>query len=245
MKFCYPATIALTAVATIAQAADFCGPSRNDYDSIQAGQYKIYHGSGEISGQLCSAVDSFTDHTVAFHTNANIPETSSGGTNNLNPVTFAAAQLLADSKRVGEIKSIPVTLYHEYTFDGKLSANVGLSLTVGPVDYTYSPLEILVWMTGYGDYIPASVTQSTDSVVIGGREYDRYRLPSPAKSIWYVPRMAMPAITDDLYPFINDSIFISAGITFNDYVHKVQAVTNIITAANAKLTVTNFTAEIL
>ncbi|CEG37727.1 Glycoside hydrolase, family 12 [Plasmopara halstedii] len=244
MKFCYPATIALTAVATIAHATDLCGPSRNDNNALQAGQFKIYHSSGEIPGELCSAVDSATDHTIAFHTNAKIPETSSGGTSVLDPLTFAAAQLQVESKRVGEIKSIPVTLFHEYTYEGKLSANVGLSLTIGDVDHAFDPLEIVIWMAGYGDYLPASNAQTTSTVVIGGREYDKYRRISPPKRAWYVPRMAMYAYTDDLYPFINDSAF-SYDTTFNDYVHKVQAITRIITAENAKLTVTNFTAEIL
>ncbi|KAL7683656.1 putative glycoside hydrolase family 12, glycoside hydrolase family [Plasmopara halstedii] len=242
MKFFYPATIALTAVATIAHATDLCGPSLYDENALIAGRYKIYHGSGEFPGQLCSTVDSFTDHTISFHTIANIPETSSDGTAALKPVTFAAAQLQVDSKRVGDIKSIPVELYHTYTFKSKQSSNVGLSMIVGSADPSVAPVEILVWMTGQGGYTPEkALGKSTEYAVINGGLYDKYRR---SKLVWYVPRMGMFNYGGDLFLFLNDSLT-SSDISIDDYVHKVQAVTEIITANDARFTVSNFSAQIL
>ncbi|CEG41192.1 Glycoside hydrolase, family 12 [Plasmopara halstedii] len=115
-------------------------------------------------------------------------------------------------------------------------------MIVGSADPSVAPVEILVWMTGQGGYTPEkALGKSTEYAVINGGLYDKYRR---SKLVWYVPRMGMFNYGGDLFLFLNDSLT-SSDISIDDYVHKVQAVTEIITANDARFTVSNFSAQIL
>ncbi|KAL7683657.1 hypothetical protein Plhal304r1_c040g0118281 [Plasmopara halstedii] len=192
--FCRVATIVLAIVAMTAHVPELCGPTRHAFDVLEAG--------------------STSDHTIAFHTHANILETRPNGTEVLYSLTFAAAQLKLEPTKVVDIKAIPVNLAHRYTSDGKLTYRHDRGKCRREVFFS----------------------DSIDSVGIGAVMSDMCGTNLPKRVQWYVPRTPITVFLGDLYPILEDVVVLFKNDS-NDHVYQRRVVTQVVTAINARLTV--------
>ncbi|KAL7686209.1 putative glycoside hydrolase family 12, glycoside hydrolase family [Plasmopara halstedii] len=250
MKFFCPATIALAATASIAQATSLCGPSNNDNALIQIGLFKVLHNNWESPGTQCSVVDYTADYSIGFHTRLNIPETTSYETDHYHYPsshykTFAATEVQVEAKVIASISSISTTLNHIYTSDGLLVSNVAISLFTG---YQSIDAAIMIWTALYGNCEPESTTGkpiNTQILVIAGVSFDLYEgYLTDHKVYSFVPKSSMNYYSGDLKLFLN--VLVDLKLVSNDHIlQKVQGGTHVVAGINAQLTVEKFSVQIL
>ncbi|KAG7382430.1 hypothetical protein PHYPSEUDO_004861 [Phytophthora pseudosyringae] len=239
MKFLIPATLAVAAVASSATAQEYCG--RNDLKVV--GDYTVYNNlwgqDNDKTGKQCTEVTSSTSSAVSWKTSF----TWAGDSWQVK--SFANTALKFEPKQVSAITSIPTTMKYEYTYDGKIIANVAYDLFTGSSASGEIEYELMVWLAALGGAWPLTTSgKPIKTVTLGGIEFDLYQgMNKKVKVFSYVAKKTAFSFTADLKQFF-DELPADNTLPQTQYLQKLEAGTEPFQGTNAKMVVSTYSVQI-
>ncbi|KAG3191034.1 hypothetical protein PC128_g11090 [Phytophthora cactorum] len=216
MKFLIPATLAVAAVASSANAQEYCG--RNDLKVV--GDYTVYNNlwgeDNDKTGKQCTEVKS-----------------------------FANAALKLSPKQVSAITSIPTTMKYEYTYDGNIIANVAYDLFTSSSETGEIEYELMVWLAALGGAWPLTDSgKPIKTVTLGGVEFDLYQgMNKKVKVFSYVAKKTAKSFTADLKQFF-DELPADNTLPQTQFLQKLEAGTEPFQGKNAKFVVSTYSVQV-
>ncbi|ETI37090.1 hypothetical protein F441_16730 [Phytophthora nicotianae CJ01A1] len=239
MKFLIPATLAVAAVASSANAQEYCG--RNDLKVV--GDYTVYNNlwgqDNDKTGKQCTEVTGSTSTSVSWQTSFNWAGDS------WQVKSFANAALKFQPKQVSAITSMPTTMKYEYTYDGNIIANVAYDLFTSSSESGEIEYELMVWLAALGGAWPLTDSgKPIKSVTLGGVDFDLYQgMNKKVKVFSYVAKKTAKSFTADLKQFF-DELPADNTLPQTQYLQKVEAGTEPFQGKNAKFVVSTYSVQV-